>query len=262
VSFIAGGVAVFTRSNEAGPVALIGVGALLFMIAVTGFLPTRLKIGDNEANWHREVAESVERIDRTADEVGTVLDASGASLDALTGGRAPSADRDLGDAGAQVARLERDVQFVSSMAGIGAVPPEALLELARWHLAQQEWSEAAGHLERYVELVDANWEVYFSLGVANANRRRGDSSNRAALRAYDEAMTRLPDGQPIRLTPRLYSYRAAIKKRLGRLVEARADAQVARQLAESRYDRIDATLQPCLRRSHARQSGRSIASVE
>lgn len=129
VSFIAGGVAVFTRSNEAGPVALIGVGAVLLMVAVAGFMPTLLKVGDSEARWHREVAESVERIDRAASEVGTLLDASGVSLDALTAGGRPSVDDDLGDAGAQVANLERDVRFVRSRAGSEAVPPTALLML-------------------------------------------------------------------------------------------------------------------------------------
>jgi hypothetical protein len=43
-----GGLAVFIRDVEAGPVALIAVGAVFVMIALGGVLPTRLKIGDNE----------------------------------------------------------------------------------------------------------------------------------------------------------------------------------------------------------------------
>ena len=89
-------------------------------------------------------------------------------------------------------------------------------------MAQQDWWEASRHLSEYTDRVDADWDVYFSLGVANANQRGGASSDRAALRAYDEAMARVPDGAATPLLPRLYSYRAAIKKRLGRLVEAKA----------------------------------------
>jgi len=47
----AGGVAVFTTHVEAGPVALLFVGLIFMIIALSGRLPTRLKIGENEAEW-------------------------------------------------------------------------------------------------------------------------------------------------------------------------------------------------------------------
>jgi hypothetical protein len=60
-----GGVAVFVTQLEAGPVALIAVGLVLLLIGAGGRLPSRLKVGENEAAW-----EAVEGfISRVADEV-------------------------------------------------------------------------------------------------------------------------------------------------------------------------------------------------
>jgi len=60
-----GAVAVFVTHLEAGPVGLLAAGFLLFMIGVGGRMPSRLKVGDNEAEWQEEreaVQEFVERV--------------------------------------------------------------------------------------------------------------------------------------------------------------------------------------------------------
>jgi hypothetical protein len=49
----AGGVAVFITHVEAGPVALLFVGLIFMIVALSGRLPTRLKLGENEAEWQR-----------------------------------------------------------------------------------------------------------------------------------------------------------------------------------------------------------------
>ena len=54
----AGGVAVFITHVEAGPVALLAVGLIFMIVALSGRLPTRLRVGDNEAEW-QEVASNV-----------------------------------------------------------------------------------------------------------------------------------------------------------------------------------------------------------
>ena len=54
----AGATAVFTREVEAGPVALLALGALFFLIGILGVMPTRLKIGDNEADWTEAVGDA------------------------------------------------------------------------------------------------------------------------------------------------------------------------------------------------------------
>jgi hypothetical protein len=59
IGLAGGGIATFTESVEAGPVAMIAVGALFLIVGLSGALPTRLKIGDNEAEW-QAVQEFVE----------------------------------------------------------------------------------------------------------------------------------------------------------------------------------------------------------
>jgi hypothetical protein len=61
-SFGAGAVATFTRGNEAGPVALIAAGLLLTLIAVGGRLPTRIKVGDTEAEFIGRVGDFTEKV--------------------------------------------------------------------------------------------------------------------------------------------------------------------------------------------------------
>ena len=50
----AGAVAVFVTHLEAGPVALLAVGLIFMIFGLAGTLPTRLKVGDNEAAWELE----------------------------------------------------------------------------------------------------------------------------------------------------------------------------------------------------------------
>jgi tetratricopeptide (TPR) repeat protein len=116
----------------------------------------------------------------------------------------------------------------------------ALLELGRWYLAQQDWARGAGYLDAYVKRGDADWEAYFALGVAYANMRQGERTDRAALDAYDEAMRRVPADLPPDMAARLYSHRSGMKKRLGLLGDAKADAEIASQLAQQRYEQVDA----------------------
>ena len=61
----AGAAAVFITHLEAGPVALIAAGLLLLLIGIGGHMPSRLKVGDNEAAWEieREAVQTfVERV--------------------------------------------------------------------------------------------------------------------------------------------------------------------------------------------------------
>jgi tetratricopeptide (TPR) repeat protein len=234
-----GGAAVYLTHVEAGPVALIAGGALFLLMALSGVLPTRLKIGDNEAEW-QEVAESVSNIRRQVPELGALLDSGGFSLGAIAAGQIPAPSPNLVQAGVRVGALTEDVRFLQERAGQEAVPPDALLEIGRGYLAQQDWSTGARFIDEYVRSGNGDWETYFALGVAYANSRQGEKTDRAALRAYDEAISRLPANAPVAMTARLYSHRAGMKKRLGRLVEARIDAEIALRLATKRYEKVDA----------------------
>lgn len=240
-----GGTAVFLTHVEAGPVALIGGGVLFLFLALGGVMPTRLKIGDNEAEW-QELAESVANIQRQAPEVGALLDSGGVSLDAILSGQIPASNPGLVQAGVKVGALAEDVRQLEAKAGQDLVPPDALREIGRWYLAQKDWITGAKYLNAYVRRVEADWETYFTLGTAYTNSRQGEQTDRAALRAYDEAMMRWPSDPPSGMTARLYSHRSATKKRLGRLLEAKADAEIALKLAkaevvETDYEYVDAT---------------------
>lgn len=90
---IFGTLAIFRTEVEAGPVALLILGALFVIVALAGELPTRLKVGDNEAEW------AAQR------EVGELL--------AQTIGSTPNSERD-----AQIAELEQ----IAERAPIAAAP--------------------------------------------------------------------------------------------------------------------------------------------
>ena len=134
-----GGASVFLTHAEAGPVALIVGGSLFLLLTLGGVLPTRLKIGDNEAEW-QEVAESVASIQRQVPEVSTLLDSGGVSLDAILSGRVPVADPGLAQAGVRVGALAQDIRTVETKAGQDLVPPDALLQIGKWYLSQRDWS--------------------------------------------------------------------------------------------------------------------------
>ncbi len=50
----------FVTHLEAGPVGLLAVGLIFMIIALSGRLPTRLKVGDNEAEWQQVAGEVIE----------------------------------------------------------------------------------------------------------------------------------------------------------------------------------------------------------
>lgn len=69
----AGGAAVFMTHLEVGPVGLLTVGLVFMIIGLSGTLPTRLKVGDNEAAWEIE-RQAVEMfVERVAEDVVPVV---------------------------------------------------------------------------------------------------------------------------------------------------------------------------------------------
>ena len=127
----------------------------------------------------------------------------------------------------------------------GGVPfhLKLFLKVGRLYLAQRDWARAAQYLEYYIQLTDADWETYFALGVANMNLRAGRKSDLRALMAYDHAIAIIPPDASAALRARLYSYRGAAKKRLGRLEEAALEAmpQSRNRLLVKGYELVDAT---------------------
>lgn len=63
-----GALAVFVTHLEAGPVALLAVGLIFMIVGLAGILPTRLKVGDNEAAWEIEREAVQVFVERVAEE--------------------------------------------------------------------------------------------------------------------------------------------------------------------------------------------------
>jgi hypothetical protein len=64
----AGGAAVYMTEVEAGPVALLLIGTIFAFVAMGGRLPTRVKVGENEAAWEAVQEYVKERIEEAAPE--------------------------------------------------------------------------------------------------------------------------------------------------------------------------------------------------
>jgi hypothetical protein len=69
----AGAVAVFVTHLEAGPVALLAIGLIFMIVGLAGTLPTRLKVGDNEAAWEIERQAVETFVERVAEDVVPVV---------------------------------------------------------------------------------------------------------------------------------------------------------------------------------------------
>lgn len=92
----AGGWAVFKTNVEAGPVALMLLGAVFLLIAMSGRLPNVLKFGDNEIGWtvesQQELGDSLAEAYETGDfsQKGRILQTvTDLSYTAPTAARAP-----------------------------------------------------------------------------------------------------------------------------------------------------------------------------
>src|SRR5262249_3948754 len=112
---------------------------------------------------------------------------------------------------------------------------EALIQ--NWKLATKEEREdfVATCLEEYAQYRPDDWESCYSRGVAFANARRGKQTDVASLRAYNDAIAFAPRMIDDNLRARLFSYRGAILKRLGRLDENESDLSLASKYATAYY---------------------------
>ena len=244
VAFLAGGaglvfgtLAVFRTDLEAGPVALLGVGALFLCIGLAGVLPTRIKVGDNELDW----VDSVKRLERRAPIVERQLRNAGVTEESLIRGGVELTSSDKVTLASEASSLSADVDKISAAAGPDRVPPSSLLQLARSNAALQRWTDAGHYYDRFVQQHPEDWEIQFARGVAHANSRNGRQSDLLALAAYDAAIQQVPEVVPPDTKARLLIYRGAMKKRLGLLGEAELDVLAGRRLATSSYERMDAT---------------------
>jgi tetratricopeptide (TPR) repeat protein len=119
------------------------------------------------------------------------------------------------------------------------IDPDTILALAQGFMAEGKWFEAAKKYEEYAPLRPSNWEVHYVRGVAFANSRKDSETNLSSVRAYNDAIAFAPPEIEPNMRARLFAYRGAIFKRLGRLDEAEADLQIARKFATRKFEILD-----------------------
>ncbi|SEW35183.1 hypothetical protein SAMN05428988_4292 [Chitinophaga sp. YR573] len=117
-----------------------------------------------------------------------------------------------------------------------SIVSQSQLTLAKAQMARGSFDDAATNFEQYTLNENASWEVHFSKAVNLANLRQGKTSNSASVRAYSDAIGVLPNEIDPNIRARVFGYRGAILKRLGRLDEAEADLQIAKKYATADYE--------------------------
>jgi hypothetical protein len=116
---------------------------------------------------------------------------------------------------------------------------EALYAYAEGMALKGSWAKAADILGEYLVLRPEDWETHFFRGVCCANSREGTKTDLAGLRSYNDAIAWMPQTLEENYKARLFGYRGAILKRLGRLSEAESDLLLARRYATYEYERTD-----------------------
>ena len=124
---------------------------------------------------------------------------------------------------------------VSASTELGATRTIAMVEMA-----SGRYRDAASQYDAFAASGAATWEDHFSRGVAHANARQGQQSDLAALLAYNDAIALAPNDLEKNQRARLFTYRSAMLKRLGRLTEAENDLSISIRLATAKYERLDA----------------------
>jgi Flp pilus assembly protein TadD len=113
---------------------------------------------------------------------------------------------------------------------------DALLALAQGLMAEKNWFEAGKEFEKYAMLRPEDWEAAYLRGVSFVNSRNSAETDLSALRAYNDAIAFAPSGIDPNMCARLFAYRGAVFKRLGRLDEAEWDLLFAKARATKEYE--------------------------
>lgn len=196
--------------------------------------------------WHaREVEELTKEVEGYKNKLSSSLDEAGIDFETLLLGRST---RNITDELKQTfeksfSEMQSALKEIYSIGGSEVqANPDWYLELGKGFMAKGDWKKAAQALDEYVHHNPLNWEVQFSRALSHANTRGGAESDLSSLRAYNEAIALLPihsEDVDVNLIARLFSYRGAMLKRLGRLDEAEADLTIAQKFATRDYELQD-----------------------
>lgn len=192
----------------------------------------------------RNEADLTDELNKAKAELDALLKREGVDLNTLSLGK------QLSDSALEVRATTQALvdEMKSSLARLAAVEktstpkpkPGWELSLAMGTMAAGSFADAAAHFDAYAKDAGESWQAHFSRGVAHANTRGGRSTDLASLRAYNEAIALAPDDIEANRKARLFAYRGAMLKRLGRLQEAESDIRIALSLAVSEHEVLDA----------------------
>jgi tetratricopeptide (TPR) repeat protein len=196
-----------------------------------------------DRSYSRSMAVT-EPIQAQAAQLRRILRDAGLDIRGLSRGRSLD-DKSL-ELQEHVAELSSIVQHQIAALKVGSSPEvdsiraEAEFSVAKALMAEGRWSKAAEHFGNYLKGRPDDWEGYFSLGYCHGKSRLGQVSDAASLQAYEKAYALAPANLEPNIRARLLVYRAAIKKRLGRLDEAERELIRGRDLATESEERQDA----------------------
>lgn len=175
--------------------------------------------------------------DRLRSELSNRLSEAGFSLDAFVTGTAID---ELKQAVAE--NISDLVQRMEERSGHlnDEKPPQWYLELAKAHMVQSDWLQAADNFDEYLLHNPSDFDVQFARGVALANSRQGTKTELRAYRSYCEAVAFVPNNIDENLKSRLFTYRGAMLKRLNRPSDALPDIEYGFSLAKQDREKGDA----------------------
>jgi len=200
---------------------------------------TRLK------EWsEREKSDLKVKLEEAKAQVDALLKQEGIDPSALAAGKRLS--ESTVELQGTVQRLTAEMQeTILKLANLGDQVAEsktasATRTIAMAEMASGRYNDAASQYDTFALSGTATWDDHFSRGVAHANARSGRDSDLAALRSYNDAIALAPESLEPNRRARLFTYRAAMLKRLGRVTEAEHDLAISIGLATDDYERHDA----------------------
>lgn len=198
-------------------------------------LQTRFRPEMQGDEYYSSYLQDQKRINELSEQLKHQLNGAGLDLASLASGRsldeAPlevqvTVKEILGELSGGLDRLSSKQRAMAY-----GVNNNTLLEVAKALMADHKWKEAAKYLDEYAGLNPTDWQAQRSRGIAHAMSRSGESGDAASLNAYNQAIEHVPREIDLNTRGRLYTFRGAMFKRLGRYKEALSDLKLALEKA-------------------------------
>lgn len=207
----------------------------------------RLVLANEDARRAKEWAEKekedlIAQLESAKNKANEILKSEGLTIDSLAiGERLTDSANELGATLEQLAtemkdKLEALSEYKQSYLSHESNSINRTIAMA--DMAAGKYEEAALAFGKYSNS-SIDWKEHLSRGVAYANARAGDNANLLALRAYNDTLAYAPREGDQNMIARVFTYRGAILKRLGRYGEAISDLSMALKLASKQQEILD-----------------------